>query len=170
MSDWSQRLALMFKKHRKRLESRAARSVHDKETAADIVQDVFSRMIKNGTERSTDETVKILYTATRNAAIDHIRTSRRRQELLESVTPEQMVSHILPPDTIIEGRQSLQNFDDMLMELGKMTRDVFLLRRVYDMPNADIAQRYGVSVSAIEKHIARAMRHCQQRMSDLSDL
>jgi RNA polymerase sigma-70 factor (ECF subfamily) len=37
------------------------------------------------------------------------------------------------------------------------------------MPNADIAKRYGISVSAVEKHIARAMRHCQKRMSDLSE-
>lgn len=170
MSDWSRRLGLMFQKHRKRLENRAARNIHDKDTAADIVQDVFSRIIKSGKERSTDETVKILYAATRNATIDHIRTSRRRQELLETISPEQIAGNVLSPDTIIEGRQSLQNFDKILLELGKMPRDIFLLRRVYDMPNADIAKRYGISVSAVEKHIARAMRHCQKRMSDLSDV
>lgn len=169
MSDWSQRLALMFYNHRKRLENRAIRSVHDKEIAADIVQDVFSRVLNSGAERSNDETVKILYTATRNAAIDHVRRSRRQQELLECMAPEQIVGNVLSPETIVEGRQSLQSFEDILLELGKMTRDIFLLRRVHDMPNADIAKRYGISVSAVEKHIARAMRHCQKRMSDLSE-
>ncbi len=169
MSDWGQRLALMFYNHRKRLENRAIRSVHDKEIAADIVQEVFTRVLNISTDRSNDEMVKILYTATRNAAIDHIRTSRRQQAILEHMTPEQMTGTVPSPETIVEGKQSLQSLDDILLELGKMTRDIFLLRRVYDMPNADIAKRYSISVSAVEKHIARAMRHCQKRMSDLSE-
>ncbi|MGU3577047.1 RNA polymerase sigma factor [Brucellaceae bacterium C25G] len=168
MSDWSHRLALMFYNHRKRLENKAKRSVNDKEAAADIVQEVFTRVLNSSTERSTDDTIKILYTATRNAAIDHIRTSRRQQEILKQILPEQMTGIVFSPETLLEDKQSLQSLDEILLELGKMTRDIFLLRRVYDMPNADIARKYSISVSAVEKHIARAMRHCQKRMSDLS--
>lgn len=169
MTSWSQRLALMFKEHQKRLVNKAARSTQDKEAAADIVQDVFSKMLGSNSEQSSDETIKILYVATRNATIDHLRTNRRRQEILERLTPEQIISTVLLPDAIMEGKQSLQSVDNILLELGKMTRDIFLLRRVYDMPNAKIAKRYGISVSAVEKHIAKAMRHCQKHLSDLSD-
>lgn len=85
------------------------------------------------------------------------------------VATEQIMPSVLPPDTIMEGKQSLQSFEKILLELGATTRDVFLLRRVQNMANADIARKYGISVSAVEKHIARAMRHCQKRMSDLSE-
>lgn len=169
MSNWSQRLASLFRDHQKRLENRVARNIKDREAAADIVQDVFCKVLNHGSEPAADETVKILYTSTRNAMIDHIRTAHRRQEIMGLVATEQIMPSVLPPDTIMEGKQSLQSFEKILLELGATTRDIFLLRRVQNMANADIARKYGISVSAVEKHIARAMRHCQKRMSDLSE-
>lgn len=169
MNTWSQRLALLFKEHGKRLETIVARRTRDKDAAADIVQDVFSKVLDVGSDKSNDENIKILYVATRNAAIDHIRTFRRRHEIMEMVAPEQISGHALSPDKIFEGKQSLKTLDSALLELGRTTRDIFLMRRVQGVANADIAKKYGISVSSVEKHIAKAMRHCQQRMSQLDE-
>ena len=81
MNNWSHRLTLLFQDHRKRLEAIVTRMTRDKEAAADIVQDVFSKIVDGGSDKSHDENVKILYVATRNASIDHIRTSRRPVQL-----------------------------------------------------------------------------------------
>ncbi|WP_421566608.1 RNA polymerase sigma factor [Ochrobactrum sp. EDr1-4] len=166
MNNWSHRLTLLFQDHRKRLEAIVTRMTRDKEAAADIVQDVFSKVVDGGFDKSQDENVKILYVATRNASIDHIRTSRRRREIMELIVPEQISGSVLSPEKILEGRQSLEKLDAILMELGKTPRDIFLLRRVNNMSNSEIAKRYGISISSVEKYIAKAMRHCQNQMSD----
>ena len=46
-----------------------------------------------------------------------------------------------------------------LMKLPERTRAVFLLRRLEGMSYSEIAIRLGVSVSAAEKHMLRAVRH-----------
>jgi len=166
MNNWSHRLTLLFQDHRKRLETIVTRMTRDKEAAADIVQDVFSKIVDGGSDKSNDDNVKILYVATRNASIDHIRTSRRRREIMELIVPEQINGSVPSPEKILEGRQSLEKLDSILLELGKTSRDIFLLRRVNNMSNSEIAKRYGISISSVEKHIAKAMRHCQNRMSD----
>ncbi len=166
MTGWSQRLARLFEQHRQKLESLVTRSTGDREVASDIVQDVFSRVLNGDQERTHEESVRILYVSARNATIDHVRTQKRRQELLRRIMPEQLASDVPTPDSIVAGRQALLELDQKLMELGRMTRDIFLLRRVHGMSNADIGKRYGISVSSVEKHVARAMRHCQKALSD----
>lgn len=166
MTGWSQYLAHLFKEHRQKLESLVTRSTGDREAASDIVQDVFSRVLTVDQERTAEENVKILYASARNATIDYVRMQRRRQEILETVMPEQMSPAVPMPDSIVEGRQALVLLDQKLMELGRTTREIFLLRRVHGIANAEIAQRYGISVSAVEKHVARALRHCQKSLRD----
>lgn len=159
----------LFKEHRQKLESLVARSTGDREAASDIVQDVFSRVLGSDQARSPEENVKLLYVSARNATIDHVRMRKRRREILEQVLPEQIACDVPTPHSIVEGRQALEELDRILRELGRTTRDIFLLRRVQGMSNAEIARRYGISVSAVEKHVARALRHCQKRFSGNGD-
>ena len=49
-------------------------------------------------------------------------------------------------------------------ELPERTRNVFLLARLENMRQAEIARRLGVSVSGVEKHLARAIAHLSQRL------
>ncbi len=166
MTAWSQHLARLYEKHRTKLESLVARATGDRDAAADIVQDVFARLMISGQQKNAEENVKILYASTRNATIDHVRMRNRRRDILERMLPEQLARDPLAPDAILEGKQELLSLDDALMQLGRTTRDIFILRRVHAMSNADIARRYGISVSSVEKHVARAMRFCQERFSD----
>ena len=45
----------------------------------------------------------------------------------------------------------------MLDELAPRTREIFLMHRVEGYSCAHIAQHFGISLSAVEKHIARAV-------------
>ncbi len=43
---------------------------------------------------------------------------------------------------------------------------MFILRRVHGLSNAEIAQRHGISINTVERHIARALRHCQKCLAE----
>jgi len=51
-----------------------------------------------------------------------------------------------------------------LLELPERTRVVFVLRRLENLSYSEIGLRLGLSVSAVEKHMLRAVRHLATRM------
>jgi RNA polymerase sigma-70 factor (ECF subfamily) len=70
--------------------------------------------------------------------------------LVESETPLQ--------DEVIIARERLKRVCAGLEHLPDRTREVFLLHRVEGMKCKDIARHFGISLSAVEKHIANAVR------------
>jgi RNA polymerase sigma-70 factor (ECF subfamily) len=59
-------------------------------------------------------------------------------------------------DEVLAARERLHIVRTALMTLSPRTREVFLMHRLEAMRYKDIAQRLAISVSAVEKHIARA--------------
>ena len=53
--------------------------------------------------------------------------------------------------------ECLERMRVVLDRLGRRTRPVFLLHRLYGLSYAQIAQNLGLSVSSIEKHFASAL-------------
>jgi RNA polymerase sigma-70 factor (ECF subfamily) len=169
MTSWHRRLEQLFSVHGRRLESLVARRVKDRETAAEIVQDVFCRVLGAGSHGTLDADTKVLYASARNAAIEHGRMEGRRRRILGALRPEQLACEPLAPDAVASGRAALKALEEALAELSPRCREIFILHRVENLPNAEIARRYAISVSAVEKHIARALRHCQARLADHLD-
>jgi RNA polymerase sigma-70 factor (ECF subfamily) len=64
---------------------------------------------------------------------------------------------------ILEARQSLQTAVAALQALPERTRTIFVLRRLEGHAYRDIADQLGISVSAVEKHMVRAVQHLAAR-------
>jgi RNA polymerase sigma-70 factor (ECF subfamily) len=62
------------------------------------------------------------------------------------------------PERILMQREVLKAMAEMVQELPPRTRDAFVLHRFEEMTYETIARRMGVSVSAVEKHIIKALR------------
>jgi RNA polymerase sigma-70 factor (ECF subfamily) len=60
------------------------------------------------------------------------------------------------PDEVLASQQRLQQLRGGLEALSARTREVLLLSRIEGLSHAQIAQRLGITVSAVEKHIAKA--------------
>jgi RNA polymerase sigma-70 factor (ECF subfamily) len=61
------------------------------------------------------------------------------------------------PEHVLLGRERLARATAVLLELPERTRVIFVLRRLEGMKYLDIAARLGISVSAVEKHMERAV-------------
>ncbi|KQY28074.1 RNA polymerase subunit sigma-24 [Caulobacter sp. Root487D2Y] len=70
----------------------------------------------------------------------------------------------LDPARVLLGRESLGEVSDALRELPDRTRAIFLLFRLEGMKQSELAALYGVSVSAVQKHIFKAMTHLTRRV------
>ena len=166
MANWLNRIELLFSTHRRRLESIVRKNIRDREASADIVQDVFVRILASGPHATIEDDRNVLYAAARNAAIEHSRKEGRRAAILSCLLPEQLLSPAASAEDALHAKQALSSLDKALDTLSPRCRDIFLMRRVEGLSNAEIAKRCGISVNSVEKHIARALRHCQTCASD----
>lgn len=61
------------------------------------------------------------------------------------------------PDEVLAGDQCLQRMREALDAVSSRTRDIFFMQRLDGLSYAQIAQRTGLSISAVEKHMASAL-------------
>jgi RNA polymerase sigma factor (sigma-70 family) len=170
VSAWGRSLAELLARHRDALIAVATRRTRDRTAAADIVSDVYARLLGTQSRGSEIDDTRILFASVRNAAIEHQRALARRSDILSRLVPDQIgPDHCPAPDAALEAREALSALDRALLELSPRTREIFILHRIDGMPNREIAARYGISVSAVEKHLARAMLHCQARLANHLD-
>lgn len=123
----------------------------------DLIQEAFLRLQSYRRERSVEQPEAFLVRTVRNLHVDQLRRRARRGTHVAVDSP--MLDLIDPspsPDEILAGRQRLQRLRDGLEALAPRTREVILLHRLEGCSHGQIAERLGITVSAVEKHVAKA--------------
>lgn len=126
--------------------------------AEDAIHDAFVRLclaqqkqvIRNPAAFLTDVVMKV--------RVERWRSAQRYQKLFVDEPAEALdLVDIAPrPDEYLQADQRLERMWRRLGQLSPRTREIFLLHRLQGLSYAQIAATIGISVSAIEKHIARA--------------
>lgn len=81
-----------------------------------------------------------------------------------SVRSEDMPAEELGQERVLIGRERLQQVLKALSELDERTRDIFILFRLEKMKQKEISALFGISVSAVEKHVVKATVHLSIRL------
>jgi RNA polymerase sigma factor (sigma-70 family) len=131
----------------------------------DLVQDVFVRMQAHGPDPSIEHLDRYLFSVAASVLSDRARRQAVRHEdahqtLQESHHPIEE----LTPERVLLGREALEQVVAAIADLPARTRDVFVLHRFEEMTCTRIALQLGMSVSAVEKHIMKALRVLHDRV------
>lgn len=70
------------------------------------------------------------------------------------------------PDEALETQERLTRVRSGLNELSPRTREIFLMHRFDGLKYLEIAEALSISVSAVEKHVARAMQFLAEWTKD----
>ncbi len=143
----------------RRLRMLLLRRGRTREEAEDLIQDAFLKMQeyceRGGQVRQPEGfLVRTVLRLAANARRDAPRTLYY-EEPVENLTL--IVDTTPTPDEVLAGDQCLERMRDALDAVSRRTRDVFFMQRLDGLSYAQIAQRIGVSISAVEKHIASAL-------------
>jgi len=136
---------------RRFVRSRVA-SRHD---AEDVIQEAYLRVLRYSAEHAVQSEERLLFSAARNLAVDD---SRRRKVRERSVADCAVLAAEDSPsaDEVVDARQRLKHVESAIASLPARCRGIFLMHRIDGMSYSQIARSVGISVSAVEKHIARA--------------
>ena len=151
----------VFLQQQGRVEQQLSRWVACRATAADLCQELFIRLWRRKDVQVQDMGQYMMRSA-RNLAIDHIRSQRSRLRTESALLPEQMVGGPTPLEDSHQAQHELYQVDAALRALPERTRQVFLLNRIHGQSYTDIARAMGISASAVEKHMMRALQACKQ--------
>jgi len=146
------------------------RRVRDRALAEDLTQDVLLKVVRASQRGQIERADSYVF----KVAINLLRDQRRRaqrvgpavflpieedrdghleSQLVEAISPERV---LLSEDSLADVLRSLQ-------ELGELTRNIFILFRLENMKQKDIAALYGIGLSSVEKHVIKAVLHLSNR-------
>lgn len=139
------------------------RRFHGTQFARDVVHDVCLQLLEKPPQQQVKLPFAFLRRTSFNRAIDRRRADLTRGAYFESTAevPDWHV-HELDGAAALDFEQQLEALLIIIDALPARARQVFLLHRIHDMPQREIAAELGISVNMVTQHFARAMRSIAQ--------
>jgi RNA polymerase sigma factor (sigma-70 family) len=142
------------------------RRAANRSEAEDLTQETFVRLIGAHSFAQAEETNAYVFRVATNLWRDCNRSRARWKNQPISDAEDAFLDEIVEdrgPERVLLGRESLAEVLESLDELGARTKSVFVLFRLEGMKQKDIAARYGMGLSTVEKHVMAATVHLAKR-------
>lgn len=144
--------------------------VRVREVAEEVVEDLFVRIWERRAEWEVRSSLRrYLYGAVRKAALQQLRDREIREGIhhyigLTGRSPA-MGEAAPSPEDEIEVRELELRFKKVIHRLPERPREAFLLARQHDLSYAEIAEIMEISISTVEKHVARAAGELKETLA-----
>ena len=123
----------------------------------DFVQEVFVRIAARRGGAVDNVGGYVFQTAASVLADGHRRRTVRHADAQVPFDSDRHSEADFDAGRIVEGREALRTVASALTTLPETTRTIFLMRRLDGQTYKDIASNFGISVSAVEKRMVRAV-------------
>ncbi|MFI4909461.1 MAG: RNA polymerase sigma factor [Steroidobacterales bacterium] len=154
--------------HRVALQKFLRRFTAGAEDIEDLVQEAYVRVCAMPPAQAVDSPRALLFRIARNLAVDRARPkATRATDDVADFEPLHVSSEEAEPDEQVDLRRRYESFCAAVDSLPPLCRRVFVLRKVYQLSHAEIAQMLGLSHSTIEKHVAKGLLRCRDRLRSL---
>jgi RNA polymerase sigma-70 factor (ECF subfamily) len=150
----------------RQLRSKLRRRGAPADDAEDLVQEAYLRFELYRREKTVRNPAAFVARTAMNLAIDASR--RRRSGPFAPMTRDVLEIADARPDPaeVLAAQNRLDSLNAGLARLNERTRSILLAQRVEGLSYSEIARREGISVSAVEKQIARAMLFLAEWMQE----
>ena len=134
------------------------RQFGDSDFARDVVHEVCADLLARPEPAGVRQPLAFLRRMLRNRAIDRRRGDAARTRLADALACHAPVVCVEDGAARLSGLQSVEDLAGVILALPDRARQVFILHRLYAMPQATIAQELSLSANAVAKHYAEAIR------------
>jgi RNA polymerase sigma factor (sigma-70 family) len=146
------------------LKRRLTRRLGSPDLAADALQDTWLRIERLDSIGTVRNPANYIFGIAMNAARDRMREANTRYLSAAEVDNLLEIPDDAPmPSNVVEMRSDLRFLETVLRELPPRQREILLAARLDQMPRGEIARRFGISLSLVEKELQRAQEYCLAR-------
>jgi RNA polymerase sigma factor (sigma-70 family) len=157
----------LYDRYAPRMYNFALRHVRNAETAEDITQEVFIRMITRAHQFKADSSLATwLFAITLNTSRDHLRKKQKHgEEQSDDVLVSAPASDEDGPEWRYEQGEFARNVKEALDDLNEDVRQAIILARYEELPYSEIAKVVGCSEGAVKSRIFRGLESMRKRLS-----
>lgn len=155
----------LFKRFYPRLRSYAIRFTKDDDLTRDLIQDCFVRLWEKRALLASISLSSLLFTMVRNACLNHLKhrsiVEKHQLSYLADIRGQERLYNVdfdMDTDQATLCEELQEHIGIVMSRLPERSREVFALSRFEGLKNREIAERLGISQTAVEKHISRAIR------------
>ena len=134
----------------------------DRATARDVVHDVCLELMATPPQETIHTPLAFLREVVARRAIDRHRVDVGRCAWVDSSDelPEHSDERMRDPARIACGRQRLQLLADAIDALPPRCRDVFIMHKINELPQREVASHLGIALKTVEKHLRLGVLSC----------
>lgn len=131
----------------------------------DLVQEVLLRICVRGEGRAIEQPEFYMMRTATNVWRDYLRKKKTHAgDAHDEYSEERHAREDYGPLDVMEADRSIEDVLAVLQQMPLRTRQVFVLCRVEGLRQKAVAERLGVSVSSIEKHMIKAIAHLARNL------
>jgi RNA polymerase sigma-70 factor, ECF subfamily len=172
---------VLLSRHRKPVYNFILRFVGDRETAEDLLQEAFMRVIKGAEAyKRHAKFTTWLYTIARNLCVDQTRRRKHRKHAsldapLDASDESGTLLDVIPSNEMASDRKSVnkqlhQTMHRAIEALSEEQREVFLMRELLDMPFRQIADVVGVPENTVKSRMRYALEKLRLELDEYKDV
>ncbi|MDV6332307.1 RNA polymerase sigma factor [Asticcacaulis sp. 201] len=138
----------------------------DESVAEDVLQDIYLKLSTQDIHTEIREPLAFLFRMANNMYLNRLRgenSHRVRDTAWRDLHPQ--AEHLPDADatpsaeTVVAARQELRAVMAALSTLPEKTQAIFRLHKFDGLTQPEVAKRMDVSISSVEKHLSRALKH-----------
>jgi RNA polymerase sigma-70 factor (ECF subfamily) len=172
---------ILLGRHRKPVFNYILRFIGERETAEDLLQETFMRVIKGAEAyKRQAKFTTWLYTIARNLCVDQTRRRKHRRHAsldapMDTGDDSGTLLDVLPAPDIASDRKTVNKqlyatMQKAIAGLSEEQREVFLMREFLDLPFKQIADVIGVPENTVKSRMRYALEKLRLELDEYKDL
>jgi RNA polymerase sigma-70 factor (ECF subfamily) len=155
----------LFNDYYEKLAYYAYQYLKDKDSAEDVVQELFSKLWINRDKLSVNTSINAyLYGAVRNACLNQIKHQKVKEGYLSSSVFPTEYDSFIPNE--IDAKELDRIIQSSIIDLPPERQKIFLLSRNQGLKYQEIAEKLGISVKTVEAQMGKSLRFLRERLKE----
>lgn len=152
-------------RHYDELVDSVRRRFGDRCFAREVVHDVCVQLLETPEKQQVRSPLGLLRKIAHDRAVDRYRSESRRQAWIDPAAEvAELAADHQTPERQHEASDELERLCAAIAELPPRCQAVFVMHKIHQLPQREVAERLGVSLKTVEKHLRLGMAACRARL------